>query len=86
MTDEVKQPNVDDAFVCGNCVHCQEGPNTVNNILSRNCYRYPPTAVVANTPKGPAIISVRPEIQVDTPACGEFETEEGSGMPTVVTS
>lgn len=67
---------------CGDCVHCMPGPNTANDILSRNCYRYPPTPLLAMSPQGPAVVSVRPEIRVETIACGEFESVEDDA-PTV---
>lgn len=63
-------------FVCGDCVHCQPGPNTKNNVLSRSCFRNPPTAVAILTQQGIAVMSVRPEVNADTPACGEYETDE----------
>lgn len=69
--------------VCGDCVHCMPGPNTKDDILSRNCYRYPPVPHMAEIPgKGIVVISVRPEIRVETIACGEFETAEDDDVPS----
>ena len=62
--------------VCGNCIHCQHGPNTQRDIMSRACYRHPPTAFGVLTQQGIAVMSVRPEIRVDTFACGEYEPPE----------
>ncbi len=54
-----------------------EGPNTPNDIMSRNCYRFPPVPLLTQMPgKGVVMVSVRPEIRVETPACGEYETPE----------
>lgn len=59
--------------VCGDCVHCMPGPNTQNNLMSRNCYRYPPVAIGVQMQGQLAVVSVRPEISVTTIACGEYE-------------
>lgn len=68
--------------VCGDCVYCGPGPNTQKDVLSRNCYRYPPTAIGTVTQQGIIVVSARPEIRVETPACGEYETEdEGDTTP-----
>lgn len=79
-------PSNDGPAVCGDCIYCRESPNTQNDILSRCCYRNPPSAMLAQTPKGTAVISIRPEIRVDTWACGEYDPgEDGSdeqGMAT----
>lgn len=69
---------------CSDCVHCLPGPNTPNDILSRCCYRFPPTAMIAQTPQGVAVITFRPEVRTDTTACGEFETAEDDPLPFVV--
>lgn len=74
LTD--KSPHPDDVFTCGGCVHCQPGPNTKNDVLSRVCYRYPPTPMLVGTNAGPAVMSVRAEIRTETPACGEYEEPE----------
>ncbi len=63
-------------LTCSDCIYCQPGPNTQKDVLSRVCYRNPPTALAILTQQGVAVLSVRPEIRVDTLACGEFETEE----------
>ena len=68
--------NVVNEPVCGDCVHCQPGPRTKEDIMSRACYRFPPTAFGVLTQQGIAVMSVRPEIRVDTIACGEFETAD----------
>ncbi len=64
---------------CGGCVHCLPGPNTQNDIMSRNCYRFPPVPMMVGTNKGPAVIAVRAEIRVETPACGEYEEPDSEG-------
>jgi len=74
--------------VCGDCVHCGAGPNIRVDVLSRVCYRHPPTALGVVTAQGLVVASVRPEIRLDTPACGEYEEpDDGSlhiapGMPS----
>lgn len=65
-----------DYFVCGDCIHCQPGPDTKNDVMSRVCYRNPPTAFGVLTQGGIAVMSVRPQIRVDTFACGEYELHE----------
>lgn len=60
-------------LACGDCIHCQPGPNTKNDVLSRVCYRHPPVPALIGTEKGPAVISIRAEIRVDTFACGEYD-------------
>lgn len=72
----IPTPDIDTQPVCGDCVHCMPGPNTKNDIMSRNCFRFPPTAFGVLTPQGVAVISARPEIQMGTFACGEFEPPE----------
>lgn len=87
---DVPHVNVEDVDdkppVCGDCIYCREGPNTQNDIFSRCCYRNPPIPALVQTSKGPAIMSIRPEIRVDTWACGEYDPgEDGSderGMAT----
>lgn len=76
MNDKLPIPEVTQPFVCGDCVHCQPGPRTQEDILSRACYRNPPTAFGVLTQQGIAVMSVRPEIRIDTFACGEFETDD----------
>lgn len=76
MNDVNAIPPEQIGMVCGNCVHCLPGPQTKGDVLARNCYRYPPTAFGVLTQQGVAVMAVRPEIRVDTPACGEFETED----------
>jgi len=63
-------------LVCGNCEHLGPGPNTQKDVLSRNCYRYPPTSIGVLTPQGIVLVSARPEVRVDTPACGDFESPD----------
>lgn len=72
--------NVVNEPVCGDCVHCQPGPRTKDDIMSRACYRFPPTTLGVLTQQGIAIMSVRPEIRVDTIACGEFEPPEDDAL------
>lgn len=67
---------------CGDCIHCQAGPDTQHDVLARLCYRNPPTAFGILTQQGVAVMSVRPQVRVDTLACGEFEPEEDEQPPT----
>lgn len=69
------------SLVCGDCIHCQPGPNTQNDVLSRVCYRFPPVPMLVGTNQGPAVMSVRAEIRVDTPACGEWEEPDEVAPP-----
>lgn len=71
------------AAICGACVYCLPGPKTKEDVFSRLCFRNPPTAVGAVMPQGLAVMSVRPEIRIETPACGEFEDAEDDGAPTL---
>ena len=72
----IPTPDIDTQPVCGDCIHCQPGPRTQEDILSRVCYRNPPTAFGVLTQQGIAVMSVRPEIRIDTFACGEYEPED----------
>lgn len=59
---------------CGDCDHCKPGPLTTQDVLQRVCYRHPPTGQLAASPDGqPAVITFRPSVRVDTPACGDFD-------------
>lgn len=64
---------------CGDCIHSQHGPNTVNNVFSRACYRYPPTPIGFMSPQGFIAACVRPEVLTGTIACGEFEVVDDDG-------
>lgn len=82
MNTDSKKPN----WTCGDCVHVGPGPSTKQDLMARNCYRFPPTAIGTLTQQGFVIVAARPEIRVETPACGEFESPEWDdalGMPTV---
>ncbi len=70
------KPADDGKLKCGDCIYCEPGPDTQNDILSRCCYRMPPVPMLAPTPKGPGVVTVRPLIRVDTWACGEFDSGE----------
>lgn len=86
MTDQLPLPEVSSVPTCGDCVHCAAGPNTANDIMSRNCYRMPPVPVLAQIKGQMGVISIRPEIRVETPACGEFEPPEDDGPAIGLTS
>lgn len=68
---------------CGGCIHCLPGPNTQNDIMSRNCYRFPPVPMMVGTSKGPAVVSVRAEVRVETIACGEYEEPDPEDTPVI---
>lgn len=84
MNNEVSHAKPDE-LTCGDCIYCREGPRTKDDIFARVCYRNPPTLVGGVTNQGMAIVTARPEIRTDTWACGEFDTDEDDGMPSVVT-
>lgn len=72
---ELSHAKVSSEPVCGDCVYARPGPNTKDNVLSRSCFFHPPTALTAAIPgRGLAIMSVRPEVQTDTWACGQFKS------------
>lgn len=74
--NDLSHEKLDVVLTCSDCIYCREGPSTHHDILSRCCYRNPPIPTLVQTPKGPAIMSIRPEIRVDTWACGEYDPGE----------
>lgn len=82
MNDKI--PDALHETTCGTCVYCQPGPRTKEDVLSRVCYRHPPTAIGVMTNQGIIVASVRPEIRPDTVACGEYDDGTlDDGAPTL---
>jgi hypothetical protein len=80
--DEVSHAKPAD-FTCGDCVHCLPGPNTQQDVMSRNCYRYPPIPYMAQVAPGQiGVVALRPEIRVETIACGEYEEDAAEDVPS----
>lgn len=84
IPDDVSHAKVEPTEpVCGDCMHCMPGPRTKDDIMARCCYRYPPTAMIAQAQGGGlAIVSFRPEIRVETIACGEYEEQAAEEVPS----
>lgn len=64
------------ATTCGGCKHGQASSADLRVPL--NCQRFPPqvTAIPIQTPRGPDVMthSAYPQVQRNTPSCGEFRS------------
>lgn len=59
---------------CSNCKHVREQAMTADNfgtVRPLECWRFPPTAHLVNTPNGPGVMPVHPVVQ-PLQTCGEF--------------
>jgi hypothetical protein len=78
---------------CGTCVHYLGAQAQKPDVGQGHCMRYPPIPVPVMQPapstvlapgnhgqpaQGFGVMSVRPPVTADTPACGEHDTPEGA--------